>query len=311
MKIKEVAPLWAQEKKRQVKKSTFAAYMLTYSKRILPILGEVEVEEFDKFKAREFAYRLLEEISTKSARDIMIVVKMIVNYAGDEIGLKIHPTTWKIAWPTDNLNTQKIERYTPAQVKKILNYISDNPSNSSLGVLIAITTGMRIGEICALRFSDINFEKKTICVSKTLERIYNFDPTGHKGKSEVIESVPKTKSSNREVPIIPMLLKLLKGYASVSKPDYFVNSGGPRFREPRIFREHAAEIVRKAGVSPVLKFHAFRHTFGTTMIENHIDPKTVSAILGHSDVSITLNLYVHPSEEAKASAVRKGLNKLF
>lgn len=241
MKLKEVIDLWLPEKKRQVKESTFSAYSLTCSRILIPTFGEMEVSSIDKIAVRTFAYRELETKSAKTVKDILIVLKMLMNFAAEELDQSIPSLTWKIVWPSSNL---------------------DNHSNSKI-------------------------------------------------ETRLIESTPKTKNSRRDVPIIPKLKKMLKAFSAISKPEYFINSGNIRCCEPRVFRNQAARLVEASGVSPVLKFHALRHTFASTLIENHIDPKTVSAILGHSNVAITLNLYVHPSDQAKADAISKGLRGLL
>lgn len=313
MKLKEVIDLWMPEKKRQVKESTFSAYCLTCSRILIPAFGEKEVGEIDKIAVRSFVYGELESKSPKTVKDILIVLKMLMKFAADELDQEIPSVKWKIVWPSANLEKHKAERYSPRQMKAILDYLMENPSNVALGMLIALTTGLRIGELCALRFSDVDFDKGVIHITKTVVRIAKFTGMERDSKmtTEVIESTPKTKNSLRDVPITPKLKKILKAFAAVSKPEYYINSGTNRCCEPRVFRNHAASLIEKAGVSPVLKFHALRHTFATTLIENNIDAKTVSSILGHSNVSITLNLYVHPSDEVKANAVIKGLKGLL
>lgn len=313
MTLKEVIDLWMPEKKRQVKESTFSAYCLTCSRVLIPAFGEKEVGEIDKIAVRSFAYRELESKSPKTVKDILIVLKMLMRFAADELDQMIPSVEWKIVWPSANLENHKLERYSPKQMKKILDYLIENPSNVALGMLIALTTGVRIGELCALRFSDVDFDKGVIHITKTVERIAKIAGMERDSKmtTVVIESTPKTKSGHRDVPITPKLKKTLKAFAAVSKPEYYINSGTMRCCEPRVFRNQAASLVEAAGVTPVLKFHALRHTFATTLIENNVDAKTVSSILGHSDVSVTLNLYVHPSDEAKASAVSKGLRGLL
>lgn len=313
MTLKEVISLWMPEKKRQVKESTFSAYSLTCSRVLIPAFGNKEVAEIDKVAVRSFAYHELEYKSPKTVKDILIVLKMLMKFAADELDQIIPSVEWKIVWPSANLENHKIERYSPKQMKVILDYLAENPSNVAMGILIALTTGCRIGELCSLRFSDVDFDKGIIRITKTIERIATI--TGMESDSKMvtklIESTPKTKNSRRDVPITPKVKKMLRAFSAVSKPEYYIISGTNHCCEPRTFRNQAARVIEAAGVSPVLKFHALRHTFATTLIENNVDAKTVSSILGHSNVSVTLNLYVHPSDEAKASAVIKGLRGLL
>lgn len=301
------------EKKRQVKESTFAAYYLTCLRVLIPAFGEMNVGAIDKIAVRSFAYHELESKSPKTVKDILIVLKMLMDFAADELDQSVPSTKWKIVWPSANLAETKMERYSPGQVKKIIDYAMDNPSNVALGVLIALTTGIRIGELCALRFFDIDFDKGVIHITKTVGRILNINGLDRDSikSTSIIESTPKTKNSRRDVPIAIKMRNILKSFSAISKPDYYVCSGTRHCCEPRTFRSQATNFIEKAGVSPCLKFHALRHTFASTLIENGADAKTVSSILGHANVSITLNLYVHPSNTAKASVVNKGLKGLL
>ncbi len=313
MKLEEVITCWLPDKKRQVKESAFAAYCYTCSRVLLPAFGNLEVESIDKRKVREFAYEQLETKLPKTVKGYLMVLKMIMKYAAEEYNIAIPSLDWNIVWPSDNLNSHKIERYTTKQVKTILEYAFKNPSNSALALIIALTTGMRIGEICALKFSDIDFEESVIHVTKTVARIAHITnmEANSKISTKIVESTPKTKNSQRDVPIAPKVKKLLKAFMLISRPDYYVNSGSTKVIEPRTFRNNAAKLIRLSGVDHVLRFHALRHTFATTLIEQKVDPKTVSSILGHSDVSITLDLYIHPSEEAKKNAIAKGFKGII
>lgn len=313
MRLREVIEVWMPEKKRQIKESSFAMYCGICRHDIVPVFGDMEVGEIDKFAVRKFAYRELETKSIKTVKGSLMVLKLLLKYAAEELDQKIPSLEWKIVWPTVNLEKHGISRYTPRQMKTILDYLMENPSNASLGVMIALTTGARIGEVCALRFSDVDFDKNVIHITKTLQRIYMFegmDTESGRG-TKLFEGMPKTRNSGRDVPILPKLRKILKAFAAVARPDYYVASGKTSCCEPRLLRVKYKKMITKAGVSPVLTFHALRHTFASTLIENNIDPKTVSSILGHSDVGITLNLYVHPSDAAKASAINKGLKGLL
>lgn len=313
MTITEVFKYWAKGKQRQVKESSFSNYYHHYIRHILPNFGSMDVASIDKHIVRDFVYKQLEVNASKTVKDILILLKMIMKYAAEEFDIAIHSLEWGIVWPSSNIENHKIERYTPKQVRMILDYAFENPSNAALATIIALTTGMRIGEICALKFSDIDLANGIIHITRTVERIMCVPREGEtvEKKTKIIESSPKTKSSRRDVPMTPKLKKLIKAFMSVARPDYYVASGNNKLCEPRILRCQSARLVRRSGVETVLKFHAFRHTFASTLIEQKIDPKTVSSILGHSDVSITLNLYVHPSDDAKKNAVTRGLKGLL
>ena len=153
-----------------------------------------------------FLYELLDS-GTKSKKycsDILIVIKMLIRFAGDELDIDVPDTTWKVIWPTKNkVVTPKLERYTPEEYRKIVSYVMDNPSPRNLGILLTICTGMRIGEVCALQWQDVDLVGKVIHVNKTIERIYLPENIGTDKKKTVVEiGSPKTNSSDRYIPIL-------------------------------------------------------------------------------------------------------------
>ena len=164
---------------------------------------------------------------------------------------------------------------------------------------------MRIGEICALKWEDIDFDNKLINVNKTAQRIYN--PLDEFEKSKIIITPCKTEHSQRSIPIAPDLYKMLKTLKT-SDNDY-VLTGTNKLIEPRTFRKYYTKMMNDCGVTPI-KFHSLRHTFASINIENGTDVKTISEILGHSDISITLQTYTHTSNKAKTKAIDK-FNKMF
>ena len=164
---------------------------------------------------------------------------------------------------------------------------------------------MRIGEICALQFKDIDFDEKIIHVNKTIQRIYN--PLDELEPSKIVITPGKTKNSIREIPITDEILKILKTIKI--NDDYYVLSNSKKAIEPRTYRKFYNKFMNEAGVQPI-KFHALRHTFASINIENGVDVKTISDILGHSDISITLKTYTHTTQKAKVKAIQR-FNDMF
>ena len=208
-------------------------------------------------------------------------------------------------WGTGNNEVKKqVEAYNKDQVRKLVASLEETPSFKNLGLLITIYSGMRIGEVCALQWKDIDLEERVIRVNKSIQRIYTEEDTMGKMKTELLISTPKTKSSQREIPIVQPLFKMMKDFAKICRPDYFVCSGTTTPIEPRTYRSYYMKKIEEIGL-PRLKFHGLRHTFATQLIASKADVKTVSAILGHSDITTTLNTYVHPSRDDKRNALSK------
>lgn len=301
--IAEIIPLWKAEKKLYVKRSTVSTYTLLIQNHILPTFGckkDICEDEVQKFVLE----KLNSGLSAKSTKDVIIVLKMILRY-----GAKykyIDAPLLDIKYPTER-ERHKLEVLTRAQQKTIMAYIKENFTFRNIGIYICLTTGLRIGEICALRWQDINTDLGVISVRQTIQRIYIIEET--KRHTELSIDSPKTKNSIRDVPMSAELLKMLKPLKKVINDDYYLLTNEEKPTEPRTYRNYYHDLMAKLKM-PILKFHGLRHSFATRCIESNGDYKTVSVILGHSNISTTLNLYVHPNEEQKRAVINKMLKGL-
>ena len=304
MKVKDFIPTYKEFKLKTCKMSSVSAYMLTVKNIILPILGEYELEAVSS-KDAELLKQVCENkgLSKKTIQDVIICLKNILKVASI---LEVAETkAISVLWGTgNNENKKQVEAYNKDQVRKLVASLEETPSFKNLGLLITIYSGMRIGEVCALQWKDIDLEEKVIRVNKSIQRIYTEEDTTGKMKTELLISTPKTKSSQREIPIVQPLFKMMKDFAKICRPDYFVCSGTTTPIEPRTYRNYYMKKIEEIGL-PHLKFHGLRHTFATQLIASKADVKTVSAILGHSDITTTLNTYVHPSRDDKRNALSK------
>lgn len=158
--------------------------------------------------------------------------------------------------------------------------------------------GLRIGEICALQWKDIDFADRKIHITKTAERVSNVITK----KSKIMVSTPKTQTSERNIPISTKLYDILKN--SKNKENYYVLSGTEKVMEPRAYQNIYNNILRKNRIKH-RKFHCLRHTFASNCIEVGMDAKSLSEILGHANVSTTLSIYVHSSDQIKKRYLEK------
>ena len=301
--IRQIADSWKEEKRPYVKRSTFAAYMLTLENHLLPYFGNMT--ELSEPTVQSFVLdKLNSGLCIKTIKDILIVLKMIMKH-----GVKnkwIDHAEWDIKYPTAT-TTSGIEVLTIANHKKILDHIKANFSFRSLGIYLCLTTGLRIGEICALRWEDINVQNGTLQVKRTIERIYVID--GEKKHTELVINDPKTPNSVREIPLSGEALSLIKPLMKVVNKGFYVLSNGSKPIEPRTYRTYYKSLMKSLNI-PAIKFHGLRHSFATRCIESNCDYKTVSVLLGHSDISTTLNLYVHPNMEQKKRCITKMFKSL-
>lgn len=241
-------------------------------------------------------------LSTKSIKDTIVVLKMIVKY-GDKNGFP-GTTNWDIIFPAA-LKKDSIEVLDLNTQRRIMSYIKRNITFRNLGIYLCLSTGVRIGELCALQWKDIDTNSGYVSVNKTIARIYLMGENGKK-RTEVIIDTPKTQNSLREIPIYSELLKLLKPLKRIVNPEYYVLTNSPTPLEPRTYRNYYKKLMKSLNV-PNIKFHGLRHSFATRCIESNCDYKTVSVLLGHSNINTTLNLYVHPNLNQK----KKCINKMF
>jgi len=297
-KISEIIDLWKADKKQYVKKSSYSAYVLLIENHLLPIFGDKRsVEEME---VQSFVFQKLDEgLSQKSIKDILIVLKMVLKFGAKNKLLEYIP--FDIQFPTER-EKYDIEVITKANQKRIMNFIQEHFTFKNLGVYICLSTGMRIGEICALTWSDIDTDAGIIIIKKTIQRIYIIENNSR--HTELLLDTPKTKNSIRDIPMTKDLLKMLKPVKKVVNSNFFVLTNDAKPTEPRTYRNYYKKLMEDLKI-PELKFHGLRHSFATRCIESNCDYKTVSVILGHSNISTTLNLYVHPNLEQKKKCIEQ------
>ncbi len=301
--IREIVVAWIEYKRPYVKQSTMAAYVLILENHIIPYFGNTD--SLHEKEVQEFVLQKLGSgLSTKSVKDILIVLKMVMKFGVKNEWMNYYE--WDIKYPTSSVN-KELEVLSVANHRTILNYIQGHFTFAGLGIYISLSTGLRIGEICALKWSDINVTDGTITVSRTIERIYIME--GEKKHTELVINSPKTKNSCREIPMSKELLTIIKPLKKVINDDFYVLTNDERPTEPRTYRNYYNKLMTKLGI-PKLKYHGLRHSFATRCIEAGCDYKTVSVLLGHSNISTTLNLYVHPNMEQKKRCIAKVFKSL-
>lgn len=301
--ISEIAEVWKINKKQYVKKSSFSAYVLLIENHLLPVFGNKHTIEESEVQA--FVFQKLEQgLSQKTIKDILIVLKMILKFGAKHKWMSYQP--FDIQFPTERVKSS-VEVLSRTHQKKIMRYIQEHFTFRNLGVYICLSSGMRIGEICAITWEDIDTDNGVISIKRTIQRIYTIEEGIR--KTELILDTPKTKNSLREIPISKDLLRMLKPVKKIVNNSFFVLTNEAKPTEPRTYRAYYKNLMKKLEI-PELKFHGLRHSFATRCIESNCDYKTVSVLLGHSNISTTLNLYVHPNMEQKKKAINQMLRGL-
>ena len=286
---------WLKYKKNTVKKSTYYNYSYSVEKYLYPKFADQDITQIKDYN--DFIEKLTDTLAPKTVRDIITKLKEIINFYEEEHNTKLNIK--KMSLP--KMNKKEIQILSNKEKQKLEKYCIEQNSLKSLGILICLNTGLRIGEVCALRWENIDFESKKIHIEKTIERIYSKE----ENKTIVIIDTPKSITSVRTIPINSKLYNILKQIRGKSKKTDFVLTGSSEhYVEPRNYQYHFKEILKRNKVKKY-KFHTLRHTFATNCIEAGMDIKSLSEILGHADVSITLNIYVHSSDKAKRKYLEK------
>lgn len=281
---------WQMLKLRlRVKQSTQQTYQLILQRYIIPVIGNSDLAAITPEKIVNMITQLKHQgYSERTIGMALNLLRSIMNMAVENDLIKHNPCNRiRIVKPIYCNEQHILTKEEQATLEK----------SNELAIIIALYTGMRIGEICGLKWSDINWEANTLSVNRTIQRIIQPD-----GKSRLIESTPKTVNAYRVIPLAEKLRRELEIKAKGNN-GYVLGSDG-RMCDPRTLQRRLKTIVDRAGLTNI-HFHSLRHTFATRMLAAGIDMKTVSMLLGHSSVNITLNIYMHSNIDLKREAIRK------
>lgn len=290
--VKELFEEWLATVKFKVKESTYANYRMKADKHILPEFGGLRYEQLTVHMLHNFIESKLKiGLSAKYVSDIIIVFKSMAKYIS-----RVHD----FENPIVDVILPKFEKkemnlFSDYQQEQLCRYLLKNADNTSIGVLLSLYTGLRIGEVCGLKWSDIDFEKNLLTVRRTVQRIR----TGAHGTRLIVDT-PKSRSSRRIIPIPAFIIDILRKFRS--NKNFYILSGNTKVTEPRTMQRRFKSILKKAGL-PSINYHSLRHMFATNCIQLGFDVKTLSEILGHASVETTLNRHVHSSMERKTQCM--------
>lgn len=310
---------WLSANSARLKPSSRAKYRTDIENHIKPFFGEKLPGEILPEEIDGFTRSLLtgKGLSPKTVRSILTLFHSILSYTGKRSGGKL--PDMEITYPKSfRKNTRVLDEKEESALVQLL---AQEMDACKFGVYLALRTGMRIGEICALRWCDISFEAAAISVCHTALRlprgnVCQADPdrpsaaAGDDGgalalsRTELVIGTPKSESSLRLIPLMPDIATLCERFRP-EEPEAFLLTGTDRCMDPRKLQRHLKKYLEECGI-PEAHFHTLRHTFATRCVEAGFDVKTLSEILGHSNIGITMNLYVHPNLDLK----RENMNRL-
>lgn len=301
----DVSSEWLISQKPQIKESSYVKYANMVNAYLNPAFAPRKIEEISRDDVSSFCIALVNSggqrssgLSPKTINDALSVLRSIFRYAEEEKGLNVSNISGiSVKLPYRPMNILSI-----SEQKNLEEYLRKELTPCNMGILLCMYTGLRIGEICALTWKDISSTEPVLYVNKTMQRIQHMGDA--RPKTRVMISTPKSSHSVRAIPLPSEIYQLLQEQRKDNEA-YVLTGTGSRYMEPRSLENRFKKALDHAGIKH-MGFHALRHTFATRCVELGFDIKSLSEILGHSSVNITLNKYVHPSMDLK----RKNMNML-
>ncbi len=302
--FREVLFLWLQSKKIKLKPQTYVKYIYLIEKHIIPTLGQQKLRAIHPSIIQDFMSKKKERgrldnkggLSNGTLKTMLYLIKSALDYAQVQDPGIVLPELKIPSLPGVKKETIVLQRDEQVKLER---YICNHLNPSTLGILLCLYTGIRLGEICGLRWSDIDLTHQLIHIQRTLQRMKQYQDKGPNKGTVIIMGIPKTPSSKRSIPIPSCLTPILQRQREEAEKDGYVITGKyDYYLEPRTYQYRFKRYLQAAGV-PKINFHALRHTFATRCMEAGFEAKSLSEILGHASVNITLNRYVHSLAEQK------------
>lgn len=304
-----IAREWYSSILPQVKESTKNKYGNLLDSYIIPAIGNFPINSLTYDTIAEQANSFLAAggrnstgLSAKTVSDILSVIRCILKYAARN-GITVVCDAGSIQVKRCTKEMRVLSRSEQTQ---LCHYLYSDLNACNIGILLSLFTGIRIGELCALRWEDISLQEQTMRIHQTMQRVQ--DKTSSTQKTKVVITSPKSASSIRTIPLPEDLVGILEEYKTTDS-GFFLTNSHDKYIEPRTMQNKFKSALKCSSIESI-NFHALRHTFATRCVELGFDVKSLSEILGHASVNITMNRYVHPSLELKKQNMQR-LSELF
>ena len=316
MTLNQAAEMYFDLKKGLIKPTSYSEFLRIYNKQIRDYIGEVDLETFGSRDLQKFYNSLVSRkseqtgangktLSLHTAKDYVGLVKTICYFAMEEG--EMPERRFKLKTPygfrkhENNQDEYVREEFYEQLIKESSNFSVKNciGVQAKVFVILAITTGMRIGEACGVKWEDVDFNNNTIKIQRTVGRIYDSE-----NKNTYIHiGDPKSETSRRTVILTDVARQVLLKYQNLLEaqkksclPELFLLPNRHKPQEPRTMRQAYARYLERLNI-PYIHPHALRHTFCTYAIDNGVPVKITSSLLGHANTSITLDTYTHTTEK--------------
>ena len=285
--LAELLVYWLERVKRaSIKPSTYAQYHHRIYKAIIPAMGPLPVYRLKKEQVQGFADQLTGSgLSPTTVKNILGLLGSVMRYACEHQLAFVNPCMGVTLPTAETPGCRALSRVEQLRLERLLPADRTGPEQA---VLLALYTGLRIGEVCALRWRDIDLFSGILTVRGTVQRIKTFREGA---KTHIALGTPKSRSSQRTIPLPPELIRRLCRWRAGVSDSCFVLTETTAPAEPRTLRARYTRLARKAGIH--VSFHALRHTFATRCLENSFDIQTLSELLGHASAQTTMRVYAH------------------
>ena len=302
--VRELSEIWLSEASAELKESSIVKYEDLFRLYIIPCFGDKDLSDITNDEIITFAGDIRatggrdnQGLAPSTVSEVLTLMNALRLYAIKR-DLSVRFTLECVAVKQDQ---KEIRVFSRIEEKRLIEYLKEHMDLTAVGILVCLYSGIRIGELCALKHENINLKEKTMRIEKTMQRLrIKGDPDK---KTEVKILVPKSAHSIRTIPLPDVLINILREN-SASSDAFLLTGSSIRFVEPRTMQKRFKKILSKCGIDDA-NFHATRHTFATRCVELGFDIKSLSEILGHASVTITMNKYVHPTMEHKAEHMNR------
>lgn len=291
---------WLTLSRNRVKESTYVKYHSTVNLHIKPMLGNHLPQRLNTVVIEEFSNALLSDgLSAKTVRDILVVLKSVLKYCRRQMGAALPQI--EVIYPKEHKKDMRV--LTIAEQQRLIDFLVCDMDEVKFGVLLALLTGIRIGEICALKWGDININDGIIHVASTMQRLQVLGGDSN-ARTKINVGDAKSRASERVIPMNDSIRALCEKMFVSDSEAYITTGESARFLEPRAVQYRLAKYTAACALAGV-HFHTLRHTFATRCVEVGFEIKSLSEILGHSSAKVTLDRYVHSSLDLKRANMDK------
>ncbi|MCD7892365.1 MAG: site-specific integrase [Erysipelotrichaceae bacterium] len=301
-KFSTISMEWLKYKKLEVKTSTYIKYKKIIKCHLNELYQDKDIKELNSYDYLDYFTKLKnnDKLSNSMLNSIRTVLKGILEFAEERYKIE-HIDLSRIKLSSTRTNATAL---SDEEAKKLTQYCEENISFKSVPSYISLYSGMRLGEICGLRWQDIDIDNGVIYVRRTVERLEDEESTDAKTSLMLLE--PKTESSKREIPIVDSLSDYLSIYKQLvsGQDENYIITNNDIIPDPSTVERRHKKICCLLDIN-IIKFHSLRHTFATNCVSKEVDYKVLCEAMGHSNVSITMNVYVHPSRDFKKEQINK------